>query len=386
MVKNKRLGKYLVQRNSEELYKAYLPSPLPPDPELDLQRLYPHLEKAIKALANLNAISSSIPHKHLFIDMYVYREALLSSQIEGTQSSFSDLILFENHQKTEVSESDVEEVSNYIKALQHGLKRLKTGFPLSLRLLREIHQILLSGVRGTHKLPGEFRTTQNWIGGTRPGNAYFVPPPPENLMECLGDLEKFLHDQKLPTLIKIGLAHSQFETIHPFLDGNGRLGRLLITLMLCEDKILEEPILYLSLYFKEHRNRYYELLQEVRTKGVWEIWLEFFLEGVTQSAQEGVKLIQNINLLFESDLERIQSLGRVKISCVKVWEFMKKLPRVSVSPLSKSLMLTAPTARSALKHLEKIGILEEITHKKRDKIYVYRKYLNFLEEKTEPFK
>jgi Fic family protein len=222
--------------------------------------------------------------------MYVRKEALLSSQIEGTQSSLSDLLLFENEEIPYVPLDDVAEVSNYVAAMEHGLKRLREGFPLSLRLIREMHAILLHSGRGASKQPGEFRRSQNWIGGTRPGNALFVPPPPDQLNECLDAFEKFLHmdDPQLPPLIKAGLAHVQFETIHPFLDGNGRLGRLLITLMLCEASALREPILYLSLYFKARRSDYYRLLQEVRENGAWEAWMEYFLTGVRETASQAV--------------------------------------------------------------------------------------------------
>lgn len=243
---NKRMGTYINQNVGGETYKAYVPSRLPPDPAVVLEGLYPLLEKATMALAELNSIHKSIPNTSLFVYMYVCKEALLSSQIEGTQSSFSDLMLFEHQQKPEVSLEDVEEVSNYVRAINYGLKMLKDGFPLSLRLIREIHTVLLSGGRGSGKLPGEFRRSQNWIGGTRPGNALFVPPPVEYLNECLDDFEKFLHEDTFPILIKAGIAHVQFETIHPFLDGNGRLGRLLITLLLCNSGVIDVPILYLS--------------------------------------------------------------------------------------------------------------------------------------------
>jgi Fic family protein len=284
---NQRVGTYITQKVPGESYKTYVPPKLPPEPLVDLGRLYPYLEKATLALAELNSICKTIPNPSLFIYMYVRKEALLSSQIEGTQSSFSDLMLFEHHQKPEVSLEDVEEVSNYVKAVSYGLQRLKEDFPLSLRLLKEIHGVLLSGGRGSSKLPGEFRRSQNWIGGTRPGNALFVPPPVDSLNQCLSDFENFLHDETLPVLIKTGLAHVQFETIHPFLDGNGRLGRLLITLLLCANGMVDEPILYLSLYLKQNRQSYYELLQEVRSNGTWETWLEFFLEGVYSSAKAG---------------------------------------------------------------------------------------------------
>lgn len=382
---NKRIGTYISQKVSGESYQSYIPPKLPPDPPIELATLYPCLEKATLALAELNSIHKTIPNTALFIYMYVRKEALLSSQIEGTQSSFSDLMLFEHNQKPEVSIEDVEEVSHYVKAIDHGLGRLKGGFPLSLRLLKEIHSILLSGGRGSNQTPGEFRRSQNWIGGTRPGNALFVPPAIDYLGDCLSDFERFLHDESLPVLIKAGLAHVQFETIHPFLDGNGRLGRLLIILLLCANGMLDEPILYLSLYLKQNRRTYYELLQEVRELGTWETWLEFFLMGVYQSSKQAIQAAQKINDLFTEDLKKISRLGRARFSCEQALEYMKRLPQVTAPFLVKELKMTAPTARSALNHLKSLGVLEEISGKKRDKIYVYRKYLDILEDGAEPF-
>lgn len=379
-----RIGTYITQKIGEESYKAYLPPKLPPQPLLDLTKLYAYLEKATLALGQLNSLHKSIPNKALFIYMYVRKEALLSSQIEGTQSSFSDLMLFEHHQKAEVSLEDVEEVSNYVKAITYGLKKLKEDFPLSLRLLREIHAILLSGGRGSRKQPGEFRRSQNWIGGTRPGNALFVPPPVDHLNQCLSDFENFLHDDGLPLLIKAGLIHVQFETIHPFLDGNGRLGRLLIPLLLCLGGMLDEPILYLSLYLKQNRHVYYDLLQEVRLQGTWETWLEFFLEGIYRTAKQATDAANLINNLFLQDEAKIETLGRARFSCLRILDYMKRLPQVSVPLLATELSLTAPTARSALNHMVKLGVLEECSGKKRDKVYIYRHYLNILEEGAEP--
>lgn len=383
---NTRIGTYITHKTPGESYKAYIPPALPPHPSLDLAPLYPQLEKATIALAELNAQSKSIPNPTLFIYMYVRKEALLSSQIEGTQSSFSDLMLFEHDQKPQIELEDVEEVSHYVLALTHGLKRIKSGFPLSLRLLREIHDLLLKGGRGATKMPGEFRCSQNWIGGTRPGNALFVPPPPEQMLIAMGDFEKFLHDEnvKLPMLIKAGLAHVQFETIHPFLDGNGRLGRLLIGLMLCEGGILDEPILYLSLYLKQNRSLYYQLMQEVRTHGTWETWLEFFLDGVYTTATSARTTIHKINELFIADQQKIETLGRAQHSVLKVFEYIKKLPQVTVQAIAKDLKISAPTARSCLNHMVNLNILEEITGNERDKIYVYRNYFDILEEGTEP--
>jgi Fic family protein len=386
MDRRNRIGTFTTQKIAGESYQSYVPKKLPPQPALELQALYPHIDRTMQALGELSHMTSSIPNIALFIYMYVRKEALLSSQIEGTQSSFSDLLLFEHHQKPIVSLDDVEEVSNYVAAVTYGIERLRSGFPLSLRLLREIHAILLRGGRGSQKTPGEFRRSQNWIGGTRPGNALFVPPSPENLTSCLNDFELFLHDDthQLPILIKVGLAHVQFETIHPFLDGNGRLGRLLITLLLCESGLLPEPILYLSLYLKQNRELYYRLLQEVRLQGTWETWLEFFLEGVYQTATQALRTSEKMTVLFEEDNNKINSLGKARFSCLEVFEYLKKLPQLSVPLLVQELNMSAPTARSSINHLLNLGMLEEISGKKRDKIYVYRKYFDLLEEGAEP--
>jgi Fic family protein len=381
---NRKSGSYITQKIAGESYEAYVPVKLPPEPGVDLAKLYPYIEKATLALAKLNSINKSMPNISLFIYMYVRKEALLSSQIEGTQSSFSDLMLFEHHQKPEVSLEDVEEVSNYVKAIAYGLRKLKEDFPLSLRLIQEIHGILLAGGRGSGSLPGEFRRSQNWIGGTRPGNALFVPPPVDHLDKCLADFESFLYDETLPVLIKSGLAHVQFETIHPFLDGNGRLGRLLLTLLLCHSGMLDEPILYLSLYLKQNRKVYYDLLQEVRMQGTWETWLEFFLEGVCRTAQLAIDSANLINKLFEQDYAKLATLGRARFSCEEILEYMKRLPQVSVPLLSTTLKMTAPTARASLNHMVTLGILKEMSGKKRDRIYVYSNYLDILEEGAKP--
>jgi Fic family protein len=316
----------------------------------------------------------------------VRKEALLSSQIEGTKSSFSDLLLFENEALPSVPLDDVEEVSNYVAAMQHGLRRIKGGFPLSLRLVREIHGILLRGGRGANKTPGQFRRSQNWIGGSRPGNAAFVPPPPERMMECLDRFEHFLHDgkHKLPVLVEAGLIHVQFETIHPFLDGNGRLGRLLITLLLCAKGTLREPLLYLSLYFKAHRQRYYDLLQRVRTEGVWEEWLAFFLEGTETTALQAASAAVQILHLFEGDRKRIQTLGRKTASALRVHEYMQGHPLIRIGPTAKALKLSVPTITGALESLAKLKIAKEVTGKRRDRLFAYPRYLNILSEGTGP--
>jgi len=383
---NKRIGKYVTINTKMEPFKAFIPPKLPPTPPLNMDVLYPYLDKATKAISELNGMTSIIPNVSLFIYMYVRKEALLSSQIEGTQSSFSDLILFENEQKPEVSVEDIEEVSHYVSAISHGLKRLKSGFPLCLRLLKEMHAILLTGSRGSLKSPGNFRHTQNWIGGTRPGNALFVPPPPEQLPDILSNFEKLLHTgtHKMPPLVMTGLAHLQFESIHPFLDGNGRLGRLLIILLLCNDGLLQEPILYISLYLKQNRETYYRLLQEVRTNGSWETWLEFFLEGITETAINTMATMQKMNQLFNQDLEQINTLGRAKLSCIDTLNILQKIPQISVTELAKQLKISAPTARQALNNLIDLGIVSEISHKQRDRVYTYTQYLKMLTEGAKP--
>jgi Fic family protein len=320
--------------------------------------------------------------------LYVRKEALLSSQIEGTQSSFVDVLLFENKVPTNVPKEDVKEVSNYVAAMQHGLRRLHGGFPLSLRLIREIHAILLRGGRGANRTPGEFRRSQNWIGGSRPGNASFVPPPPAEMMECLDRFERFLHDEKhrLPLLVEAGLVHVQFESIHPFLDGNGRLGRLLITLLLCAKRALKEPLLYLSLYFKTHRSRYYDLLQRVRTDGAWEEWLQFFLEGMAATAQEAAETATRILHLFSTDREKIQKLGRSSSSALRVHEYMQRKPIANIAATAKALKISIPTVTLALNHLVRIGIVEEVTGKRRDRLFTYSRYFNIVSKGTEPLR
>jgi Fic family protein len=311
---------------------------------------------------------------------------LVSSQIEGTQSSFADLLLFENDEIPGVPVEDVEEVSNYVAAMHHGLRRLREGFPLSLRLIREVHAFLLKGGRGANKMPGEFRRTQNWIGGTRPGNASFVPPPPERLMECLDSFERFLHDEKhkLPVLVEAGLVHVQFESIHPFLDGNGRLGRLLITLLLCSKGVIAEPLLYPSLYLKTYRDRYYDLLQRTRTEGAWEEWLAFFLEGLGVAAEDAADTAERTLRLFAKDKDKIQKLGRAAASALRLHEFMQTSPYVRIGTAAKALHLTVPTITNAVNHLTRLGIVKEISGKHRDRLFAYSRYINIVSEGTEP--
>lgn len=381
-----RLGTYVTTTVTGEPVRAFIPPKLPPDPPVELAGLYQHLDRANQALGRLDGLTTLLPDTKFFLYLYVRKEALLSSQIEGTQSSFSDLLLFENNAEPGVPIDDVEEVSNYVAAMQHGLRRIAGGFPLSLRLIREIHAILLRGGRGTNRAPGEFRQSQNWVGGTRPGNAAFVPPPPERLMECLDNFERFLHDEKhkLPVLIGAGLIHVQFETIHPFLDGNGRLGRLLITLLLCSKGALREPLLYLSLYFKRNRNRYYDLLQGVRTHGAWEEWLAFFLEGTEITARSAADSAKQILTLFAKDRDRIQTIGRAASSALRVHEYMQKKPLVVIGAVADELNLSIPTVTVSLEHLVRLGLVKEVTGKRRARVFGYSRYLKILSEGTEP--
>jgi len=308
-------GRYVTISTVGEKAQAFVPAPLPPRPPIDwTPELRSKFDQALLALGRLDSVSTLLPDTSLFLYMYVRKEAVLSSMIEGTQSSLSDLLLFELDQEPGVPLDDVREVSNYVAALDHGLRLLEEGLPLSLRLFREIHGVLLTKGRGSNQTPGEFRRSQNWIGGTRPGNAAFVPPPAEDVPECMSKLELFLHDQPEPTpvLLKTALAHVQFETIHPFLDGNGRLGRLLIALLLCEQKVLREPMLSLSLYFKTHRQYYYELLNNVRMTGDWEAWLDFFAEAVIVTATQAVETAQQLLDLSNQDRDKISDMDQLQ--------------------------------------------------------------------------
>ncbi|MCL2428253.1 MAG: Fic family protein [Alphaproteobacteria bacterium] len=383
---NRRLGTYVETSTGVERVRAYVPAPLPPDPPLDLARFMRLYERAIAAVGRLDGVTTILPSTPLFLYMYLRKEALLSSQIEGTQSSLSDLLLFENHETPTVPLDDVTEVSNCVAAIEHGVFRVRGGFPLSLRLIREMHAILLKSGRGAAKQPGEFRRSQNWIGGTRPANALFVPPPPNRLEECLDALERFLHseDRALPPLIRAGLAHVQFETIHPFLDGNGRLGRLLITLMLCEAEVLSEPILYLSLFLKSRRDDYYRLLQEVRQAGTWETWMEFFLTGVAETAEQAVATARELIAMFEAHREKITGQGRAAPSALRVHELMQSHPIVTIQTVSSRLGVSFATAAAALEKLAGVEVVRETTGRKRGRIYAYTDYLALLDRGTDP--
>ena len=380
-----RLGRYEITAYGDERVKAFIPPPLPPTPPVDLGPLQQLLDGANQALGRLDGVASILPDAGLFLYMYVRKEAVLSSQIEGTQSSLSDLLLFEAEEMPGAPLDDVREVSNYVAAMNHGLTRLGE-LPLSSRLLREIHGILLARGRGETLDRGEFRRSQNWIGGTRPGNAAFVPPPPQYVAQCMSDLERFLHAEtpSIPLLVKAGLAHVQFETIHPFLDGNGRLGRLLITLFLCERNVLREPFLYLSLYFKANRNTYYELLQAVRETGDWEHWLEFFLTGVFETSTQAAETARRILTLFETDRRSIEALHRAAPSAMRIHQLLQSKPLVTIPMAARILNLSRPTITHSLGHLLEAGIVREATGRQRGRTFVYDRYLALLNEGTEP--
>ena len=369
-------GHYEAVSTVGETVKAFIPDSLPPSPTLvivgDLQK---KLDEASYLLGKLDGAANLLPDVGIFLYMFIRKEAVLSSQIEGTQSSLSDLLLFELKEKPGVPVDDVQEVSNYVAAMTYGLKRLEEGFPLSLRLLREIHAELLSKGRGSSKNPGEFRHSQNWIGGTRPGNAFFVPPPPEEAVRCMGELEKFLHDETIPLLVKAALSHLQFETIHPFLDGNGRVGRLLITLLLCDGGMLKQPLLYLSYYFKSHRQYYYDLLNGVRENGDWERWLDFFLDAVIETSRESHEIILSLHNQIQKDREKIATLGRAAPSALAVHQAMLRHPISDIAKLKELTGLTNATIGSALNRLLDFGLIEETTGNKRNRLFCYSPYL-----------
>jgi len=370
-----------------ETVRAFVPAPLPPDPPLEFsgarQRL---LERALLACGRLDGVTALLPDPELFLYAYVRREAVLSSQIEGTESSLSDLLLFELDEAPGVPFDDVVEVSNYVAALEHGMARLRGGFPLSNRLLREVHEKLLASGRGADKQPGEFRRSQNWIGGTRPGNARFVSPPPQHVEDCMASLERSIHaaDDGLPALVKAALAHAQFETIHPFLDGNGRVGRLLISLMLFDAGVLAQPLLYLSYYFKQHRDEYYRLLDTVRAEGDWEAWLDFFLEGVEITAGSAMDTAHRLLALFRDDAACVQTLGRAAANALRVFDALRDRPLATLNDLTERTGASYPTVARAVEALENLGIVREITGRKRERVFAYMRYLDILNEGTEP--
>ncbi|MFZ5786271.1 MAG: Fic family protein [Acidobacteriota bacterium] len=377
-------GSYVTVSTAGERVRAFVPAPLPPPLVLSpaTQRAF---DAALLALGRLDGISVFLPEPDVFLYTYVRKEAVLSSQIEGTQSSLSDLLLSELDEAPGVPVDDVAEVSNYVAALGHGLARLRGGFPLSNRLLREMHGVLLRSGRGAARQPGEFRRSQNWIGGTRPGNAVFVPPPPDRVPVLMADLERFLHGKPVeaPALLKAALAHVQFETIHPFLDGNGRVGRLLIALLLVHDGVLREPLLYLSLYFTQRRREYYALLNRVRERGAWEEWLRFFAAGIRETAEGAVETARRLSEVFARDLERVHAEGRGAGSAARLLVAFRERPLWTIAKLSDATALPVPTVTRAIAALERLGIVRETTGRRRGRVYSYDACLKVLSEGTE---
>ncbi len=383
-----RIGRTVTTVAFNETVRAYVPPPLPPSPPLVFSdELLNRLSEADRAVGRLDGVSMLLPDKALFLYMYVRKEAVMSSQIEGTQSTLDDLLRYENEALAGKPLDDITEVSNYVDAMMYGLERLKDprGLPLCLRLLREMHARLLQHGRGENKVPGEFRRSQNWLGGTRPGNAEFVPPPVNEMEVCLNDLERFMQDDSrpLPPLVKAGLLHVQFETIHPFLDGNGRLGRLLIVLFLVDQGVLREPLLYLSLYLKTRRADYYRLLQEVRLQGNWETWLEFFLEGVADTANNAYESAMGIVSLFRRDREKIAACGDPTHSMLRLHELLQTSPFLNAEQARRRTGLSAPTVNKAFEGLAALGIIREVTGKRRGRVFAYRAFLEILDAGTD---
>jgi Fic family protein len=379
-------GRYVEVATAGERFQAFVPAPLPPEPPLAWSgALRRGFDEALLALGRLDALTAHLPNAALLLYSFVRKEAVLSSQIEGTQSSLADLLLYEIDEQPGVPVADAREVSRCVAALEHGLAALSGGLPLSMRLLCGMHEVLLSHPGGRGKTPGEVRRSQVWIGGTRPGNAAFVPPPASALADCLSSFQRFLNDEPEPTppLLKAALAHVQFETIHPFLDGNGRLGRLLIVLQLVADGVLHEPMLYPSLFFKTHRALYYDLLNEVRLHGEWERWLDFFAEGVRVSAAQAVSTANALLALINADRDRIAGLGRAAGSALDVHLALQRQPIATAATLVQSTGLTAATVNKSLAHLERLGIVAEITHRQRGRVFSYRRYVDELAAELE---
>lgn len=383
-----RIGKWIEIPYRDETVRAYIPPASPPEPPVEVVSIQGMLDKTNQLLGRLDGISVIIPDKILFLFMYVRKEAVVSSQIEGTQSSLADLMITESAEGPAAAPlADAEEVSRYIAAINHGLRRLEGGFPMCLRLIREMHAVLLESGRGSHLQPGEFRTSQNWIGGDRPGNAIYVPPPPDRMLECLDNLEKFLHTDRadLPVLVQAAIAHVQFESIHPFLDGNGRIGRLLITLFLCTRGVLTDPLLYLSLYFKRNRSRYYELLQKVREEGAWEEWVRFFLTGVAESAEDAIWTAKRLMALRAADKAKVAEVGRAAPNAMRLYELVSHHPIISIPFAARKLELSHQTCSKLFLHLVAIGILKG-DDRQRSRNFRYTAFLDIICEGTEPIR
>lgn len=381
-MKRENTGRYIVTSTIGERVNAYIPSPLPPHPLPELSDVGKKLLMgAVQKLGSLDALGEHLPDVGPFIYAYIRKEAVYSSMIEGTQSSLSDLLLYEQGGYNQSNTDDVEEVSHYVSAMQLGMSRMQDGYPISLRLIKELHAELLRRGRGSTKMPGEFRQSQNWIGGTRPGNAAYVPPPPQELMDCMGALELFINrEDSLPPLVKAALVHVQFESIHPFLDGNGRVGRLLIQMMLCDSGILRKPLLYLSLYFKRHRQEYYRLLNGIRQDGNWEAWIDFFLEAVQHTASDAVRVLTELHRRVEDDKAIVAAFGRLRHNAEKVLSIMQRHIVTRPLILAKQAGLAPSTTYRVLDKLEKFGLIQQSSTGERNRLYTYSAYLNMLED------
>lgn len=382
-------GEYIITTVGDEEVHAFVPAPLPPDPPLNIDgAMITALDAASRALGRFDGAVRYLPNKGLLIYSYVRKEAVLSSQIEGTQSSLSDLMQHELDSAPGTPLDDVEEVSTYVAAVEHAYRQMTdpSGLPLCNRLLREAHGILLSTGRGADKQPGEFRTSQNWIGGTRPGTAAFVPPPALQAQQAISELEKFLHaDDELPPLVRAGLAHVQFETIHPFLDGNGRIGRMLITLLLCDRDVLSTRAFYPSLFLKHHRSDYYSLLNRVRTEGVWNEWLLFFLEGIRSTAETALETTQRLETMAANDRRVVEKrAGKSASSALRVHATLMERPVLNIETGSQLSGLSWPAVNNAMARLCDLGIAAEATGRRRNRVFKYTEYLEVLEEGTEP--
>jgi Fic family protein len=371
-------GRYVTVTTASEPFQAFIPGPLPPEPPVVWSAaLRRRFDAALLAVGRLDAVTALLPNAAVLLYSFVRKEAVLSSQIEGTQSSLADLLLYEVDEQPGVPVDDAREVSRCVAALERGLADLRAGLPVCTRLLTGMHAALMNHPGGSGKGPGELRRSQVWLGGTRPGNAVFVPPPAEAVPDCLASLERFLNDEPepVPPLLKAALVHVQFETIHPFLDGNGRLGRLLIVLQLVADGVLREPMLYPSLYFRSHRARYYELLTGVRLHGDWEAWLDFFAEGIEVSATQAVATAHALLALVEDDRNRIAGLGRAAASALKVHLALHRQPIATSAALVAATGLTPATVNKSLVHLEQLGVVAELTSRQRGRVFSYARYV-----------
>ena len=381
-------GKYLISSTSGEEVRAFVPDPLPPRHAIEMNEgLNVLLSEAENSIQKLNIAAHLVLSQEWLLYGFIRKEALVSSQIEGTQATLVDLLSVDDSKNGDGQNADIEEVCNYLSAFNYAWNEMtrEEGLPLSLRLLKNTHALLLKGVRGSKKSPGEFRQSQNWVGGSRPSKALYVPPPPLEMMTCLDELEKYFHntDDRLPVLVRIGMIHVQFETIHPFLDGNGRIGRLLIALLLKQNGMMDSPLLYLSLYFKENRSVYYDLLNRVRTDGDWEGWIKFFLTGVKLVSEDVVQTASRLHEIVKEDRRKLMEHPQVTVVSIRLLEGLPQKPIFTVAEIIKKMDLSAPPLNKAVNLLIKLGLLTEVTGKRRDRVFKYETYLNVLAEGTE---